>query len=422
MSSGWKESLSQIHSRRNSNGALNVNPPPRILIIPSWYPPDGGYFFREHSEAIRKKGWQVDVLVNRVVGVRKLLAAGIRVLGSGGAHDENGLRVFRSVFPKLPGSEKMNIRRWARFTRKQYAAYARKFGAPDLILVHSVTWAGYAASLIHKKYGIPYIVVEHRSFFVWSTPEARKMVQPYYLPFFKEAYKNCSRLVPVSESLMTGLRALMPWIDEKVEIIPNMIREEMFLPPSAPRGTRPFVFFWAGRLEHVKGIDLLMKAIAALESRTDTDFTVRLAGRGSLRRPLEEQAESLGIGSRVVFLGRITREEIQREMQMANCFVLPTRYEAFGAVLIEAMATGLPVIATRSGGPQFIVNETSGVLIDPEKVDQLSAAMLKMIRDYRSFDPAVIRQETLRKYGEAEVMERYHRLFQEIISTKNQIT
>ena len=399
-----------------------MNQPSRILIIPSWYPPDGGYFFKEHSEAILKKGWQVDVLVNRVVGVRKLLATGYRVLKSGGAQNENGLRVHRSVYLKLPGSEKMNIRRWARSTRKRYAAYVLRFGTPDLILVHSATWAGYAASLIHKKYSVPYLVVEHRSFFVWSTPEARKMVKPYYLPFFKEAYKNCSRLVPVSESLMAGLRALMPWIDEKVEIIPNMIREEMFQPPSSPRHAKPFVFFWAGRLEHVKGIDLLLKAISEIQAQTEAEFSVRLAGRGSLRSQLENQAESLGIGNHVAFLGRISREEIQQEMQEANCFVLPTRYEAFGAVLIEAMATGLPVIATRSGGPQFIVNDTNGILIDPEREDQLAAAMLQMIRKYRSFDPAHIRRETIRKYGEKTVMERYHRLFQEIISSNNYTT
>lgn len=399
-----------------------MNQSSRILIIPSWYPPDGGYFFKEHSEAILKKGWQVDVLVNRVVGVRKLLATGYRVLKSGGAQNENGLRVHRSVYLKLPGSEKMNIRRWARSTRKRYAAYVLRFGTPDLILVHSATWAGYAASLIHKKYSVPYLVVEHRSFFVWSTPEARKMVKPYYLPFFKEAYKNCSRLVPVSESLMAGLRALMPWIDEKVEIIPNMIREEMFQPPSSPRHAKPFVFFWAGRLEHVKGIDLLLKAISEIQTQTEAEFSVRLAGRGSLRSQLENQAESLGIGNQVAFLGRISREEIQQEMQEANCFVLPTRYEAFGAVLIEAMATGLPVIATRSGGPQFIVNDTNGILIDPEREDQLAAAMLQMIRKYRSFDPAHIRRETIRKYGEKTVMERYHRLFQKIISSNNYTT
>ncbi len=55
--------------------------PGRILIIPSWYPPDGGYFFKEHSEAILGTGWQVDVLVNRVVGIRKVLQHGRSALG-----------------------------------------------------------------------------------------------------------------------------------------------------------------------------------------------------------------------------------------------------------------------------------------------------------------------------------------------------
>jgi glycosyltransferase involved in cell wall biosynthesis len=316
----------------------------------------------------------------------------------------------------MPGSEKMNIRRWARSARRRYAAYAGKYGAPDLVLAHSVTWAGYAASLIQKKYGIPYVVIEHRSFFVWSTPEARNMVRPYYLPFFEQAYRRCSRVIPVSESLLTGLRALMPWIDEKVEVIPNMIREEMFLLPSTPRKTDPFVFFWAGRLEHVKGIDLLLEAVAALKSRTDIPFTVRLAGKGSLRNLLEERAKELGTDQQVAFLGRISREEIQREMQQASCFILPSRYEAFGAVLIEAMATGLPVIATRSGGPQFIVNETNGMLIDPEQADQLTEAMVRMIREWHAFDAASIRAETLRKYGEEKVMEQYHQLFQRILS------
>ncbi len=394
----------------------------RILIIPSWYPPDGGYFFKEHSEAIHQKGWQADLLVNRTVGVRKVVAEGLRSVKQGGIHDENGLRVLRSVFLKLPGSEKMNIRRWARSTRKRYAAYALRFGPPELILAHSVTWGGYAAYLIHKKYDIPYVIVEHRSFFVWSTPEARKMVRPYYLPFFEKAFKNCSRVIPVSESLLTGLRILMPWIGEKVEVIPNMIREEMFRPPAAPRTTTPFIFFWAGRLEHVKGIDLLLEAVSRLTSRSEAAFSVRLAGRGSLRSQLENQADSLGIGDRVTFLGRLSREEIRQEMQRANCFVLPTRYEAFGAVLIEAMATGLPVIATRSGGPQFIVSDTGGILIDPENVDQLADAMARMIREYTVFDPEQIRKETVRQYGEKAVMERYDRLFREISSDTTERT
>ncbi|MEN8157386.1 MAG: glycosyltransferase [Bacteroidota bacterium] len=389
----------------------------RILIIPSWYPPDGGYFFKEHSEAISEKGWTVDVLVIRVVGIRKLIQAGVRALRKTRIHEENGLRVLRSVFIKAPGSEKLNIRRWSRQTRRLYGQYEKRFGKPDLILAHSVTWAGYAASLIREEYGIPYLVVEHRSFFVWSTERARNLVKPYHLPFFEQAYRGCEKLVLVSGSLMTGLKTLMPWIEEKTMVIPNMIREDMFLPPDAPRKPDPFIFIWAGRFEHVKGIDLLLHAVKALQENIGKPFRVRLAGKGSLRAELEQQAEDLGVSGLVKFLGRITRDEMQQEMHDANCFVLPTRYEAFGAVLIEAMAAGLPVIATRSGGPDTIVTAESGLLIDTENAAQLAGAMEQMITSYDTYSQEGIRAGTIEQYGQASVMQQYHELFLHLLSS-----
>jgi glycosyltransferase involved in cell wall biosynthesis len=386
----------------------------RILILPSWYPPDGGYFFKEHSEAIAGMGWQTDVLVNRVIGVRKLLQTGIGSLRGYRVSRENQLRVIRAVYLKIPGNELANILRWSKKTSRLYARYARSFGHPDLILCHSVTWAGVAAALIRERHGIPYVVVEHRSFFVWSTPQARAMVRPFYLPFFERAYRGCETLVPVSESLLRGLRELLPWVEEKTQVIPNMIREDMFLPPREGRNTDPFVFFWAGRLEHVKGIDLLLEAVRRLKEQSNTNFTVRLAGKGNLRKELEELAVELGVGDRVRFLGRISREQMQEEMRQACCFVLPTRYEAFGAVLIEAMASGLPVIATRSGGPDSIVTEETGLLVDVESAGQLAAAMRGMIDNYKRYSPEHIRDQALARFGQTGVMAQYHRLFLEI--------
>jgi glycosyltransferase involved in cell wall biosynthesis len=389
--------------------------PGRILIIPSWYPPDGGYFFKEHSEAILGLGWQVDVLVNRVVGVRKILQLGKSALGGYRVGHENGLRVIRSVYLKIPGNEKQNIEKWSAGTARLYKRYEKEFGKPDLILTHSVTWAGFAASLINKLYGIPYVVVEHRSFFVWSTEKARNMVKPYYLPFFEEAYRNCSSLVLVSGSLLTGLKELMPWIEEKIQTIPNMIREDMFQLPSVSRNHEPFIFLWAGRLEHVKGVDLLIEAAQILKERGKDNFFIRLAGKGSLQNDLEKQASEAGVSDVINFLGRISREEMQKEMQMAACFVLPTRYEAFGAVLIEAMATGLPVIATRSGGPDTIVNSDNGILIDTENAEQLAIAMEDMMLRINELSEQKIREQTMDRYGQNSVMKQYNKLFLQLL-------
>ena len=382
-----------------------------ILVIPSWYPPDGGYFFREHSEAIEKMGWKTDLLVTRLVGIRKLFRHGPSILHSYSVREEGRLRVARSVYLKWPGSERRNIRGWARRTARMYNRYENKYGKPDLVLAHSVTWAGYAAYLIGSEHGIPYLIVEHRSFFVWNTENARLMVKPFYIPFFKKAYTHCEKLVLVSESQRRGIEALVPSAAGRIVVIPNMIREDMFLPPGEPRGGDPFKFLWAGRLEHVKGVDLLLEAVRVLAAYSNRDFSVRLAGKGSLREELELHAKKLNITGSVVFLGRLSREEMQNEMQGADCFVLPSRYEAFGVALIEAMATGLPVIATRSGGPDTLVSSETGLLVDCEDVDGLAGAMKQVMDHLDDYQGEVIRNLTVSRFGESRVMEHYDQLF-----------
>lgn len=387
----------------------------RILILPSWYPPDGGYFFKEHSEAILKMGWPTDVLVNRLVGVRKLMQAGRSAFRRYGVGEEEGLRVVRSTYWKIPGNENFNIEGWAQQTLRIFDKYQKQFGTPALILAHSVTWAGYAAYLIKKKYGIPYAIVEHRSFFVWSSSEARQMVKPFHIPLFEKAFLNCEKLVLVSDSMRKGIESLVPDAMERSLVIPNMIRDELFLPPSAPRKADPFVFLWAGRLEYVKGLDLLLEAVRSLRDRTDKEFLVRLAGKGSLRKKLEQNAAAYGIEDRITFLGRLSRQEMLVEMQGANCFILPSRYEAFGVVLIEAMATGLPVIATRSGGPASIVDTESGLLVNPENSEELSLAMQQIMTNIGVYSSGEIRKQVLLRYGYRAVMERYKQLFHQVL-------
>lgn len=382
-----------------------------ILVIPSWYPPDGGYFFREHSEAIEKMGWKTDLLVTRLVGIRKIVKHGPSVLRRYSVKEEGRLRVARSVYLKWPGSEKRNIQGWARKTARMYSRYEKQYGTPDLILAHSVTWAGYAAFLIGSEHDVPYLIVEHRSFFVWNSESARLMVKPFYIPFFKKAYTHCQKLVLVSDSQRKGIEALVPSAVKRIVVIPNMIQEDMFLPPEKPRGGDPFTFIWAGRLEHVKGVDLLFEAVNLLAARSNRDFSIRLAGKGSLREELEVHAKRLGIADRVVFLGRLSREEMQVEMQGADCFVLPSRFEAFGVVLIEAMATGLPVIATRSGGPDFLINHETGLLVECEDMEGLAGAMEEVMDHVDDYPGEKIRALTLSRFGESRVMEQYNRLF-----------
>ena len=164
-------------------------------------------------------------------------------------------------------------------------------------------------------------------------------------------------------------------------------------------------------------MDLLLEAAGMLKDRTDREFSIRLAGRGPLRKEMEQLSSALGVSDRVHFLGRLSREKMQAELQAANCFVLPSRYEAFGAVLIEAMATGLPVIATRSGGPDSIVTGENGILVEADRAEALAYAMEKMMEDYAAYDQATIRKYAMESYGASRVLEQYDRLFHELLQS-----
>ena len=384
-----------------------MSQPKRLLVLPSWYPPDGGYFFKEHSEALKKTGLEVDVLVNRVVGVRKLGR-----LNQGGwsgfrVQDESGLRVIRSVYLKIPGNENLNIKRWSKQTLKLFNRYIREFGKPDIILAHSATWAGYVAGLINKKRGVPYIVTEHRSFFVRTTPESREMIRPFYIPYFREAYNRCKKLILVSSSMKKGILEFFPDLSDKISVIPNMVNTGYFNMPVSRRATDPFVFILAGRLAHVNGLYVLTESFMQLTTMMDRHLVLKILGKGEERNNLEEFIQTYGMNVKIEMLGRVSREQVLEELQQANCFVLPSRYEAFGVVLIEAMATGLPVIATRSGGPESIVDEKVGYLVQPDQVTELREAMAEMISNYDQFNQNAIRELVLENYSNEAVVKRY---------------
>ncbi len=162
--------------------------------------------------------------------------------------------------------------------------------------------------------------------------------------------------------------------------------------------TRPERVICVARLEFSKGIDVLLHAWARLlsgafdEAPTTThsathmsrgvQMTLRLAlaGDGSLRQQLEQLADALGIRDSVEFLG--TRSDVTRLVQSADVFVLPSRWEGMANALLEAMASGVPCIATRvSGSEDLIQHGINGLLVEPEHPAQLASALALLLGD-----------------------------------------
>lgn len=137
-----------------------------------------------------------------------------------------------------------------------------------------------------------------------------------------------------------------------------------------------------GRLEPQKGFDLLLKAFAKLPQST-ADWTLSILGEGSLRKQLVELRDELGLAEKVFFLGR--KPNVYEYFSQADLFVLSSRYEGFPNVLCEAMASGLPVVATDCpcGPSEIITNQVDGILVPTEDVEALSDSLETLMTDFQ---------------------------------------
>ena len=146
---------------------------------------------------------------------------------------------------------------------------------------------------------------------------------------------------------------------------------------SPEAGAGPTRFLFLGRLVPLKGVDLLLEAFASVTERVDA--VLEIAGDGPQRLELQGQIATLGLGERVELSGWLDRAQIREHLAASTVFVFPSIHEAGGTVVLEAMASGRPVIAADWGGPADVLDESCGILVDVSAwgqfVDGLAAAM-----------------------------------------------
>jgi glycosyltransferase involved in cell wall biosynthesis len=140
-------------------------------------------------------------------------------------------------------------------------------------------------------------------------------------------------------------------------------------------------FTFLGRLVDWKGVDVLLEAFKKVADRS-AHAVLQIGGDGPLRQTLEQRAAELKITHRVRFLGHVSRPAGAQIVRESDVFVLPSLRECGGTVLLEAMAVGVPMVATNWGGPAYYVNDSCGIRVDPTSregfIDGLAVAMVRL--------------------------------------------
>jgi glycosyltransferase involved in cell wall biosynthesis len=386
---------------------------PHVLVIPSWYPtrlnPISGVFFREQTRALRKYGLTMGVVAPDLRSLRSFRQG--KLWGSrfqrtfGGDEGIPTFRVHGWSVPKLHG---LNRAVWLRQANRLIETYVGQFGKPDVIHAHGTLWGGVAAAEASRTYDIPCVITEHSSDYL------RGLILEWQIPFIEAALQDASRLFAVSASLA---KAIAPYAAKReIRVIPNTVDVNFFTIPGETRPSQPFRFLSVALLTANKGIHLLLRAFQkAFKGRHDV--LLEIGGDGEQRKYLEKLTLQLGVDGQVRFLGMLNREQVRESMWRSHAFVLPSYRETFGVVLIEAMATGLPVIATRSGGPEEFVDDRVGQLVAPGSVDELCWALIeaRMGEGATLLPGTAIREAMVKSFSEEAVARKLCQQYRDVM-------
>lgn len=365
----------------------------RILIVASWFPsaasPLNGIFVLEQAR-ILARSYDVAVLVPRLVGWRDL--------GRPGPRSERELdgqllvRRERAIAP-APGALALAFRAYLGAARRGLAALVEEWGMPDLIHAHVVLPGGWAARALGAERGVPVVLTEH------SSPFTMHLGTAYRRALVRETLGAAAATLAVSPALAAQIQAFYP--AAVVQVVGNVIRTEHFTPGEAEgRGEGPLRLLVVGLLSKQKGIDYLLEAAQLLLRRAVPRFELVIGGDGAERGRLERRARQLGLGEHCRFVGLLDRAATRGWMRWCDLFVLPSLHETFGIVVGEAMACGKPVVATRCGGPEYLVTPESGLLVEPGDAEALAGAIAAWAERREAYDGEAIRRGVVKRFGE----------------------
>lgn len=360
----------------------------KVMIISRGYPsedyPANGNHEYDYAIALRKNGIDAYVVALDLRSIRRKRSFGY------GKRTVLGVPTYTVDLPGGAISKQILGRMGSRGLKRIYKDILKDGNKPDVIHAH-FTEPAYAAALFNQEVGLPFVITEHSS-------EIRKAdISKSLYQAAKYAYGACHVLIADSEALA---QAIWNKFSMKAYVEPPAMDLSAFKVGPPLEGRLNFVT--AGNLKPIKRMDLLIRAFAASRA-PDHGAMLHIYGEGEERSVLAAEIASRWLEGIVILHGNATREELVRAYAQSDCFCLASQVENFGKVYVEALAAGLPVIGTRSGGPDGFVNETNGILVPVNDEEAFAQAFSRMAETFEDYDKEKIAKDARRHFGEEAV-------------------
>ena len=385
-------------------------------------------YVRQLSRELGQRGFLVDVFTRRQdASTPEVIKDGenVRVV-----HLEAGPRrpVDKGRLHQYLDQFEENLIRFASARAGGRLAAAGEHG-PTYDLLHSHYWlSGRVALRLQERWGLPHVTMFHTLGEVKNRARVTEHEAPLRIRVEHRLAGKADRIVCASQHEKHLLARLYDADPERIAVVPCGVDLDLFRPQdkeAARRALGPLlagderIILFVGRIEPLKGIDILINAAAQLGE--ESDFHVLIVGGDRRSRQqvshLQELASDLGIGERVCFLGAVDHEQLPLYYNAADVCVVPSFYESFGLVALEAMACGTPVVASRVGGLTGTVRDgETGYLISwrcPEPFAERLELLLGNEALRRRFGEAA--REVVERYRWANVAEAVVGLYRELL-------
>ncbi len=249
----------------------------------------------------------------------------------------------------------------------------------DLTFAFSGVPAGAMSNAMRSLAGLPY-VVSLQGPDVPGFEERYRRLYPFLSPLLKRVWKDAGAVLAISETHRMLAHRFLP--DQKIRIIHNGVDTGLFSPRAERETHAPVRLVCVGRLIERKGQHHLLHAFARLPAETRNRCRLVLAGTGDAEAGLRVCADQLDLANHVTFLGYVPREAMPEVYTQADIFVLPSQNEGMSMALLEAMASGLPVVVTDTGGSSELVHSgVNGFVIPWGDVPMLTEALDRLVQD-----------------------------------------
>lgn len=382
----------------------------KVLFISSWFPnrldPFLGNFVERHAEAVSEFA---DVASLYVCSDPRVAGTNFEV-----ETKTTGKILSVNVYYKKVNSRIPFVSRLCKFFRYRkahelgYAEIVKHFsGPPDLVHLNVVFPAGLFALRLKKRSGIPYIITEHSTQYHVHIP-------PTNLSAMRMICRNAELICPVSDDLTNVMQKR--GMKGRYEKVPNVVDTDLFH-IAANGNAKKKIIHISTLKDWQKNISGMLRVIRKLADKRN-DFELHIVSDSDLTLTRELVTRHGLLNEQVFLYPAQPIEKIAEMMRSSDLFLLFSNFENLPCVIIEALASGIPVVSTRVGGVPELVNETNGLLVDPGDERALLEKLGAMLDKHNSYNKEEIRKFAVTHFSYRAVGQEFNSIYNRVLDEK----